>query len=575
MKTERAGIAVLLVTIAAVNAVVYLNTLCFSFTNWDDATLILNNALIRRFTWESITRVFSTAYAANYTPLHLVSYTLDYRLWGLNPMGYHLSNVILHAAAACLLLRVAARITGSYPVAFTVALLFSVHPAQSETVAWVAERKNILFTLFVFQSFLCRIRHAAQQSEISNPKSEIPKRSFRTASELWASFWFVCALLSKPAAIVYPVLLVAYDCCCLKRPVLRGLLSNAHFFLLSAVMALVTLYAQRGGGIVSYYGGSFLNTQITMLTVHIRYLRHLIMPIGLSPVYDVPIRTSLLSLPVMASALFLATLVIATVVLFLRKNSVAFWLIWYLAAMLPVSNIVPINTLMADRYLYFADIGIFGGVAAGLAALWRRSPFRRLSVEKTVLVILAAAIVPGALAARQNLVWQNSMTLWTRALEIAPGNPDTHHHLAGAYLEQDDIAMAEKEYRRAIELQPDYTKAHINLSHIYSAKRGDDLTAIALLEEAIARGATIAEVFYNLGVSYYNLGNHARSRELMEEALRRYPYFPQAYLFLGNISFHAGNLKESIAWYERALEMQPDFAAATNNLVQVKSLMGE
>lgn len=270
-------------TLLAATFLLYSSSLGHGFIFiWDDYKYVVNNPDIRGNNLESLKSVFSRYYIGNYAPLHLISYMLDYQLWGLEPAGYHFGNILLHALNGLLVYRLLLMLKLPSLPALFVAALFLLHPVQVESVAWVSERKNVLSALFFLLSLL----------------SYIDYRKNDTASlryHLISLTFFACALLTKSVAVVFPVIIICYDYCYYRKTDSLNLADKLPFLLLALATAILAVMSQQKAGgieISDYPGGTLLGALWTMIPVFLSYLKDLFYPLDLSPYYMVPIRKS-------------------------------------------------------------------------------------------------------------------------------------------------------------------------------------------------------------------------------------------------------------------------------------------
>lgn len=376
---------------------------------WDDSGYITDNPTVHGLSVAHVIEAFRSVVIGNYAPLHLISYMVDYSLWGLDPRGYLFVNVLLHTLNGLLLYRILAVHFFSPATALFAALVFIVHPVQVESVAWISERKNVLcmlFFLLAFDSYL---------------KSGEGRRHY-----LLSFVYYFAALLTKTVAVIFPFMLVLHW---ISFPERRSLhpKRTIPFFIAAILAAGVTIVVQGpdyGGGRTPYYGGGPLSTAMTMLPVLFTYVRMVFLPFGLSADYLVPVRTTP-DLVVLASGVFLCLLLLLACRLFKTNRPLFFWYSLFFLGLLPVSQIIPIITLMNDRYLYFPMVGGVAFVAASAQAIRQRwgAGFRRSGVFAAAAII----IICGVLSWSRSHAWKDDLTLWRDAIagirKILPPGP--------------------------------------------------------------------------------------------------------------------------------------------------------
>jgi hypothetical protein len=393
----------------AITFLLYSSTLGHGFIfSWDDYDYVVNNPSIRGFSIDHIKTVFSTFLIGNYAPLHLISYMLDYQFWGLDPAGYHFGNILIHALNGILVYRLFVKLELSETAALFGAILFALHPAQVESVAWVAERKNVLSAMF----FLLALHSYINYKKASNGRA----RNYIVSLGLLA-----CALLTKSAAVIFPVVIICYDFCYCTEPRRLKLVDKFPFLLLTLAACILTIMSQdknAGGGMMGFPGGTPLTAIWTMIPVFLSYLKDLVFPVDLSPYYIVPIRKSIDG-TVIGSTVILLCLTGLAVISINRWPRLFFFISVYFVALLPVLQIVPILTLKNDRYLYFPMIGAAGGVALIFSELIKKKACIR---NITVACAIVACTAYGYSTYYQSQIWNNSIVLWQFALRKNPEN---------------------------------------------------------------------------------------------------------------------------------------------------------
>jgi hypothetical protein len=506
--------------------------------NWDDVDYITTNGDIRGFTLQNLKNIFTKYYAGNYAPIHLLSYMVDYSFWGMNPAAFKMTNVILHAACTVAFYLLLVRLGLTMPQAFLAAVIFAVHPVQVESVAWASQRKNPLSLLFFLASWHAWLTWKSDESG---------------TKVLWYAgslVFFTMALLSKSIAALLPILLLAQELILDRQPFTRKTLTTKMPYIgLAAACLVVTLASQKGegGGLVAYHGGSLGLTMMNMLPVFSRYLILLVFPFGLTFIYNSPLKT----VPDLTIFLSGSILVLFVVVwLRLRKPHPVhfFWLTLFVVALLPVSNILPIVTMMNDRYLYYPMLGI-----APLAVLSLKAAAERLRMPFLPLPAIAAIAMVGALSAaswKQIDVWKNSLALWSDAMSKAEegtwyestGNTD---FIKEGYIE----SLVVDATRRKIEGNREVTRKDCLLALTYDPANYDALGLLSELyieeqKPLVARPYLLKLVETHsssdaahslLGLSYFMTNETAKAKEHFKMALDINPQNARAEMNLREI----------------------------------------
>ena len=523
--------------LAAIIWVVFGQTLHHEFVNYDDNMYVYENPEVARgLTLQGIVWAFTHVHAANWHPLTWISHMLDCQFYGLNPGGHHLTNVLLHTATAILLFLVLRRMTGLLWRSAFVAAVFAIHPLRVESVAWVAERKDVLSGVFFMLTIGAYVRYVQRQSEVRE-FAGVGAPAVQPLTGLVLLF-FALGLMCKPMLVTLPFVLLLLDYWPLNRvatvtdrrnhfPIPRRLiLEKLPLFGLAAASCVVTLFAQTEA-IQSFEHISLPLRVGNALISYVAYLGQMFWPSGLAVLYPftargVGVAGVVLSLVVLAG--------ISTGVFVLRRRPYLLtgWL-WYLIMLVPVIGIVQVGAqARADRYTYLPQIGLYvllTWAAADLCAGWRH---RRVVLGGLATIILVALIF---CARTQTSYWRNSESLWTHTLACTSDNCIAHNNLGNALLQKGNVDEAIAHYQKALQIKPDYAEAHNNL--------GNALLQKGNVDEAI---------------THY------------QKALQINPDYAEAHNNLGIALLQKGNVDEAIAHFQKALQIKPDNAEAHNNL---------
>lgn len=541
----------------------------FGFTNFDDQDYVYENPeIISGLTWHGITWAFTHVHADNWHPLTSISHMLDCQLFGVNAGAHHLINVLLHAATAVLLFLVLWKMTTAIWRSAFVAAIFAVHPLRVESVAWVAERKDLLSGLFFVLTVAAYFRYASRPSMLRF---------------VGVAVLFALGLMSKPMLVTVPFVLLLLDYWPLRRfqsqasdkgvPAWRLLVEKIPLLVFSALSAIATIIAQRAA--ISPMDLLPLESRVgNAMISYLIYLRQMVWPFSLAVFYPYPGRY------VAVTEAWLATfgvIVITVGVLALRKRRpylVTGWL-WYLGMLVPVIGIIQVGSQAhADRYTYLPQIGVLFGVTWLVVDLTKTWPHR------SQLLGASSVILIGAFSWRawdQTSVWQGSETLWRHALAVTSNNEVAHNNL-GNFLFQngrsgEDIA----EFQKALQLQPNNSLVHSNLGNAL-LKRGMVDQAIDHFQKALqSPGAqAAAQAHYDLGDAYRNKGQMEEAIHHYRQAVAARPEYGDAHYNLGNALLVKGDLDEAIACYRRALQLRfPHPLEVHNNLASALLQKGQ
>jgi len=507
----------LLLLVIAVGAV-YSRMLGHQFlSNWDDNRYVLENADIQGFGPDRLKAVFTTYYVGNYAPVHMLSYMLDYALWGLWPGGYLLANMLLHIANGLLLYRLLLQLIGGRAAAFFGAAVFLLHPVQVESVAWISQRKNLLAMFFFLLAWECY-------------------RFYRDSAGQRCRFWYAAsvvallsALLTKSVAVIFPVIIIIFDRCYPANVRRFTLLDKLPYLLAAAGVAVVAVLSQTpdyqvwgaGGGRSGYHGGSAVTTFFSMIPVLCQYLRLLVWPSGLSVFYSPTLHRYPDQYVIMAMLLLAGT---AWLIyrMYRHDRRLAFWPLVFFIGLLPVLQIIPMVTMMNDRYLYFPMIGVAGIIARGMKVL--NEKFGQRSIVYAGLPAILLVVL--ALVSFQRVpVWRDAITLWQDTVRKVPGFFQAWEALGQSlhYTARPRLDEAVSAYLKAIELKPD---SDINR--------------------------------YNLGVAYIELNDYAAADSVLKKLLQDRPQNVMGWTAYGELALRQYDYAEAEKRYRKALSLQPE-----------------
>ncbi len=557
---EIAGIGVLL---AVLVFLVYGQTIRFEFVYYDDQFYVYQNPhVIGGLSLAGITQAFTRKEGGLWTPLVTVSHMLDCQLYGLNAGGHHLTNVLLHAASSILLFLILRQMTGALWRSAFVAAVFSIHPLRVESVAWIAERKDVLSGLFFMLTLWAYLQYVRRPGSVGR--------------YLVVIFLFALGLMCKPMVVTLPFVLLLLDYWPLNRLFAlsqvrsdsskwgsvkwRVLLEKIPLLALSCGLCVATMLGPKEVASVDVEQVPFWIRMGEAPASFVIYLWQMIWPAGLAVIYPHPEA----GLPWWPAALALLG-VLSFGIFNSRGKHPYLWMgwLWNLGMLLPVSGIVQISRhTRADHYNYLPQIGIYIGLTWAMAD-WIES---RRSLRPVLGGIVAVAFcLLSAIAFQQASYWRNSVTLWTHTLECTDDNCIAHNYLGNVLVGQGRVDEAIAHYREALRIDPAYVGAHSNLGNVLAGQGWAD-EAIAQYREALQLDPTYAVAHNNLGNSLAGQGKADEAIAQYREALRIDPTYVDAHFDLGNALFRQGRVEEALAEYREALRINPTYAAAHYNL---------
>ncbi len=549
-----AGLAFLL---AALTLAVYLPVLQAGFVNIDDATYVTGNAHLRGGIAAGVAWAFtSLGYAGNWHPLTWLSHLLDVRLFGLRPPGHHLVSLLLHAAAAVLLFLAWRGMTGAAGPAFLVAALFALHPLHVESVAWVAERKDVLLGFCWMLVLLSYLRYVRKPS----------------AARLAAvAVLYAFALMAKPMGVTLPLVLFLLDWWPLgrmtgSRPPAsspgRLALEKWPLLALAAASGMVTLLAQgRGGSLIDPRKIGWSLRCANAAVSYAVYLGKTFLPVRLAVFYPFP-EAGLPAWQVGGAVLLLGGTTTLALLGARRRPALAVGWLWYLLTLLPVIGLVQVGSqARANRYTYLPLVGIFmvPGAAAGWLAGSPRG--RRAVATAAALALLGLGWATWIQAGH----WRDSPALFSHALAVTRNNWLAENNLGAALADTGRDAEAEEHYRRALALKPQYPEAQQNLATLL-LKKGDLDGAADHYRQAVRLKPDYAKAHNNLGTVLVRQGRTVEALESFQAAVRADPDDADAHFNLAATLEGMGRSPEASYHYGEALRLNSGDAEARSRL---------
>ncbi len=533
---------------AAAAFLVYLPALLNDFVNWDDDLYVYANPFIQSLDMRLLASAFTTFRGGNWNPLTWLSHALDYAVWGLNPLGHHLTNIMLHAANTYVVVLLAVTLVvvhqkrNKLPVTdrktllvagLATGLLFGLHPLRVESVAWISERKDLLCAFFFLLSLMAYLKYVEGDDEDKRLAARLLGKRY-----LLVLLTFILALLSKPMAVTLPVVLLLADWYPLnritRRTVRAVIAEKTPFMILSLATSILTIKAQ-GAAVVPLEGIPFTTRVLVGIKALALYLWKMIMPYPLSPFYPYPRNVNVLS----PGYFFPVVVIFASIILcigFAKKNrlGLAAWG-YYLITLFPVLGFVQVGgQAMADRYSYLPTIVPTLLVGLGIAGFYKKISVRGVAIQAVFFGVVATIVFSLTyLTESQIAKWKNSFVLWHYALEIDPQLALPHNNLALAYERRGETGPAIEHLRRAIELNPKWAVPH-----------------------------------YNLANRYMGLGWNEKAIDELVIAITLFPQFAEAHNNLGILYASQGMLTEAVQQFQDAVTLQPDNEIYRNNLTR-------
>ena len=545
---------------------VYWPVLNHEFVKYDDDKYVTENPNVKRgITRESVVWAFTSPHFHMWHPLTSLSHLLDCQLFGLDPTWHHLTNLLLHVASTLLLFGLLKRMTGAVWPSLFVAAVFALHPLNVESVAWIAERKNVLSGFFWMLTVAVYIRYAGRPG---------------LGWFLLLVLVFALAALTKPIVVTLPFVLLLLDYWPLGRlrwkrrgeqedlsrsesgqtgahavSIWRLFLEKTPLFLLTIGLSAVTYIVQQRGGVVSDLGNVPLKYRVAnALVSYMTYIRKMVWPSRLAVFYPHPF-DKLPLWQVIISALLLLTVTIAVILLIRRRKFLAVGWLWYMGTLVPVIGLVQVGAqARADRYAYLPFIGLFMMIAWGLPEVLAKWKYRSVALGAAALAVLLALSVCTRLQLRH---WRNNELLFERAINVTNDNFVMCNNYANILDKTGQAEKAIEHFNKALRMKPNSAEVHSNLGNVLRRMNRID-EAVMHYEKAIKLKPDLAEAHYNLAIS---LAEQGKTDEAIVKYLDALQFRPNDVDTLSNLGYalaQKGKFDEAVQYYKKALGVEPE-----------------
>lgn len=564
---QSCAIVLLCFALIVVTLAVYWQVGNHEFLNYDDGPYITENPHTSTgLTGSNVFWAFTSTHSSNWHPITWLSHMADAQMYGMNPRGHHLTNVIIHTVTAVLLLLLLFRLTGSLWQSSFVAAMFALHPLHVESVAWAAERKDILCAFFWFLTLLFYAEY-------------VKKR--KPTQYLLSLLSFVLGLMSKPMLVTLPIVMLLLDFWPFDRYPLVGQKALRHrqfglmfrltplvkekipFFACSLLSAAVTIYAQHEGGAMrSLIATPFRIRVENAISAYVKYITKTLWPQDLAVFYPYPSSVPLWQ--VICSLLVLVFISATTISVRRRHPSLVVGWFWFIVTLVPVIGLIQVgDQAMADRYSYIPLTGLFIMAAWGFPIFTKVLPqYLHGIVALTACLVITVSTV---LTCQQLGYWQDNVSLFRHAAHVTPGNYLAHFNLGSIYTQKNDLDDAIKEYRKALETRPYDIKAHTNLGSVLAKKRAFD-AAIREYQEVLMIDPNDIMAHINIGNALAEKGDFNAAIKVYNETIMIDPNNIGARLNLAAVLANYGYLDTAIKEYNEALKLNPNSVEIQNNL---------
>jgi len=601
MKNTKLLLGVLLL----ITFLAFLPSLGNKLTNWDDELYVVNNGIIRELSLQNTLEIFTTRYDENYLPLTIFSYNVEYKIFGLSPFIYHLDNLLLHLLNCLLVFYLIFLLCRNNRIAFITALLFGIHPLHVESVAWVAERKDVLYSFFYLLSLILYIQY---------------QKSGKFKYIILSLSGFILSCFSKAMAITFPVVLLLLDYYANRKFDRKVIFEKIPFFVIAFIFGVLGFLMQETHGAIKIDKLANISVNILNAVYNLGfYLYKLLLPVSLSNLYSYP-ASWFGMLP------FIALLILAVVVVvYLKNRTINFISGFFLVAISPVLHLIPLGVgVPADRYTYIAAIGLFFLSSIGLEKLYVK--FENNNSKKNMITsgITAVFLVYFILTFMRCFAWHDSQTIWSDAIKKDNNSKIAIYNLTAVAYEKGEYEKALAGYTRVIELDPlyygyeqranvyirlgEFEKARADIAEMKKNKLADEATYLRLYEicdrmenkekkgvnrkevQAVEDGRTFLaqgnykgaiekytealaitpgkpEYLNNRGVIFSAINDNANALKDLNAAIKAMnnDALAEYYFNRGNIFRKLGENNEAIADYSRAIQKEKNKSEYYNN----------
>lgn len=536
------------------------------FLDYDDDLYVTANRHVRQgLTWDNVSWAFRAGHAKNWHPVAWISHMADVELFGMEAGAHHWINVAFHVLNVLLLFYFLRKTTGFMWRSAFVAAFFALHPLHVESVAWIAERKDLLCAFFWILTMIAYAEYARRPG-------------LRRYGAVVA--FFILALMSKPMAVTLPFALILVDLWPLQRFSFqdpgrgfswRLLREKVPLMGLSAASCLITYLVQESGGAVGTLGayplgGRFANALVS----YVRYMAKMFMPADLTVFY--PYSEQISAWQTAGAAIFLIAITLSAALSIKRRPWFASGWFWYLGTLVPVIGLVQIGLQShADRYTYIPLIGLFVIPVWAVSEFSKNRPFlRNLSFAAG----LAAVALLGFSSYCQTAYWKDTRTLFTRALAVTENNFVAHNALGLIEARKGNRAEAAAHYQQSLKAKPDYASAHNNLGLVL-AEQGMTEQAVFHFNEVVRNDSKFSRAHNNLGAALMRQNKIDEAMVQFRRAIDMDPEFPEAHNNLGNALVKKGKIYEAIENYRRAVKIEPSLVMSHYNLGNALAAAGD
>ncbi|HOY31752.1 MAG TPA: tetratricopeptide repeat protein [Bacteroidales bacterium] len=538
-----------------ITTLIYTRVLQYDFIAWDDDEYLLKNPDIKNFNFEAVKLIFTSFYVGHYQPFTILSYLFEYHLFGLNPLPFHLINILLHLVNVLLVYRLTEKLSGHKFTALFVSAMFAVHPMHVESVAWIAERKDVLYTLFYLTALLVYMQYL--------------KHGYKVKHYLLCLLLFTGSLLSKSVALTLPVLMIAFDLYTGRKPGKKMFIEKIPFFALSVLFGTVALLSQKVamGDIPLAYS---IPDRIFFFTYTLAfYIVKLIAPFNLSAMHYYP-ETSGGALPWYFYASLPFLLLVAWWIIKkspLRRENI-FGIFFFLIVISIMLQLVSVGTaIVAERYTYVSYIGLFYIIGQWISAL--NKPLLKKSAGFLCVLFF---LLFSYLTWNRISVWENSNVLFTDVIKKYPNSYHAYWARGDGKNKLKDYQGALQDYNRSIQLNPDFSISRNSRGYIF-LELNDYAPALSDLNASILLDSNASQAYHNRGLVYDRLGDTSAAMRDYNKAISINPKLQNSYAARGILKARMGKPESALTDFNEAIILNPDDQLSYRNRAAVRFML--
>jgi len=536
----------LILIVLSVTSISYFPTIENDFINWDDDKYVIKNELIKELTIKNIKEIFATSFVSIYTPIAVLSYAVEHKIFGLNPHAYHATNLIFHSLNSILVFCLFLILSGNKIISFFVSIFFAIHPMHVESVAWISERKDVLYALFYLGSMIAYLRYL--------------NNFFKKRYLIISIILFIISLFTKPMAVSLPLVLFLLDYYYDRKIEKRVIIEKIPFFILAILFSILAIYTESDA-IEKEVLYSFSENVIFFFYRSCFYFLKLFLPLKLSAIYPYPNKIDgFLPIEFILSPFVFTLIIILLIILFTRskkdRKTILFGVLFFYITIAPVLQFIPVGrAIVAERYTYIPYLGLFFIIASFVFRFYDNYVKNRPTFKVLFLLLFCIVVASsGYLTWQRCHIWRNGIIFWSDFIKNNPDSPAGYNGRGSAYFLIGDYDKALNDYRNVLKIYHNHIGANYNICILYKVL-GDYNNAITWCKRTIELKNDYVEAYGNLGDIYLFIGNKHAAKLMYQEAIRRNEKYIPAYINIGAIYYSEKEYDISFRYLNKAIEL--------------------